>query len=142
MKKILTLTLALVLSGCAALDFLKNRPVNVHFVGSTTLARPLSPTIDNMISAQNFNNAVAQITDNRNVQTVSFSRANFNELVPNVNWLDNLDYIYMFTIINPLASVDIAGETFNVRRPVGFLFKGNITRDQLTNWISLWNQIR
>jgi len=130
------------LTGCAALDFIKNRPVQLHFVGSTTLARPLSPSIDNMISANSFNTGVATINDNRNVRTVRFERANFYELGANVNWLNNLDYIYMFTVINPLASVDVAGETFNVRRPVGFLFKGNITRDQLTDWVALWQQTR
>jgi hypothetical protein len=110
----------------------------VHFVGSATLANPLRPSVDSMLSAGNFDEAVNTINANSSIRSVRYTRDNFADLGLPVKWLDNLDEIHLFTIINPLASIKVGGETFNVRKPAGFLFKGSVTREQLVNWVSLW----
>ena len=127
-----------VLGGCQALELLMGRPATLHFIGSATLANPLRPSIDSMLSAGNFEKAVDTISANSSVRSIRYTRENFRELKLPVAWLDNLDEIHLFTVISPLTSVEIGGQTFNARRPAGFLFKGSVTREQLANWVSLW----
>ena len=138
-KKLFLIFVAMfALGGCGVWDLVMGRPMAVHFVGSATLANPLRPSVDSMLSGSSFDEAVNTISANSSIRSVRYTRDNFAELGLPVEWLNNLDEVHLFTIINPLASVTVGGETFNARKPAGFLFKGSVTREQLVNWVSLW----
>jgi hypothetical protein len=139
MQKLLLIFSAMfVLGGCQILELAMGRPMTLHFIGSATVANPLRPSVDSMLSAASFDGAVETVASHQSVRSLVYTRENFAELNLPVKWLDNLDEIHLFTIINPFASVEIGGQTFNARRPAGFLFKGSVTREQLVNWVSLW----
>lgn len=141
MKKILTIFMVMfALVGCAKFDFLfRGKPLTVHFVGSAPLSNPLSPTVDKKISVAQFDSGVTEIENNRNVLAQKITKDTFANLgLGDIQWLDHLDEIHIFTVVNPLSRVHVGGEEFNLNRPAGFLFKGSITRDQLANWLKLW----